>query len=204
MKIIVFGATGGTGKEVIKQALTEGHDVTAFVRDPSKLHADDPLLTIIQGDALNAKQVEGALAGQEAVISCLGSDGLKETAVLTEMTKNILTAMNTHHTERIAYVASAGIHKEIPGLQGKLAQFILRNVLKDHRNAVEEIKKHHVRYTIARPMQLTTEPLSKNYRQDAASVPAKGRKIGRADVAHFLLESIVQEKNVDKSVGLAY
>ena len=204
MKLIVFGATGGTGKEVVKQALAEGHEVTAFVRSPSKLIDANPLLTIVQGDALNAKEVERALIGHEAVISCLGSDGLKETTVLTDMTKNILTGMNTHHIERIAYVASAGIHKEIPGLQGKIAQFILRNVLKDHRNAVEEIKKHHVCYTIARPMQLTTQPLSKTYRQDADSIPVKGRKIGRADVAHFLLQSVVQGKHMDESVGLAY
>jgi putative NADH-flavin reductase len=204
LKLIVFGATGGTGKEVIKQALAEGHEVTAFVRNPSKLNGDDPLLTIIQGDALNAKAVEDALAGQEAVISCLGSDGLKETTVLSDMTKNILTGMNTHHIERIAYVASAGIHKEIPGLQGKLAQFILRNVLKDHKNAVEEIKKHDVHYTIARPMQLTTQPLSKTYRQDGDSIPDKGRKIGRADVAHFLLQSVIQGKHINESIGLAY
>ncbi|MBW3114287.1 SDR family oxidoreductase [Bacillus sp. MCCB 382] len=204
MKVIVFGATGGTGNEVIKQALADGHEITAFVRNPSKLNGDHPLLTTIQGDALNAKEVEGALAGQEAVISCLGSDGLKETTVLTAMTKNILTAMNTHHIDRIAYVASAGIHKEIPGIQGKLAQFILRNVLRDHRNAVEEIKKHNVRYTIARPMQLTTQPLSKTYRQDPDSIPDKGRKIGRADVAHFLIQSLLQEKHINESIGLAY
>lgn len=155
MKLIVFGATGGTGKEVVEQALAKGLEVTAFVRNPSKLNHDHPLLTIVEGDALHDKDVEEALTGHDAVISCLGSDGLKQTTILTDMTKKILMGMNSHHIERIAYVASAGIHKEIPGIQGKLAQFILRNVLKDHGNAVEELKKHNVRYTIARPMQLT-------------------------------------------------
>ncbi|WP_299745311.1 NAD(P)-dependent oxidoreductase [uncultured Rossellomorea sp.] len=204
MKLIVFGATGGTGKEVVKQALADGHEVTVFVRNPSKLEEDSPQLTFVKGDALNATEVREALTGQEAVISCLGSDGLKKTNVLTNMTTNILKGMEIHRITRIAYVASAGIHKEIPGLQGKIIQFILRNVLMDHRNAVGQIMKSSVHYTIARPMQLTTQPLSKSYRQDVELIPSKGRKIGRADVAHFLLQSIVQEKHMDESIGLAY
>lgn len=204
MKLIVFGATGGTGKEVVKQALADGHEVTAFIRNPIKMSNEHPLLTIVQGDALSTKDVGNALTGHEAVISCLGSNGLKETNILTEMTKNILNGMKTHNIERIAYVASAGINKEIPGLTGKLSQFILRNVLKDHGDAVEEIKKQGVHYTIARPMQLTTQPLSKTYRQDTHSIPVKGRKIGRADVAHFLLQSVVQGKHMNESIGLAY
>ncbi|MCA1061027.1 SDR family oxidoreductase [Rossellomorea aquimaris] len=204
MKLIVFGATGGTGKEVVKQALADGHEVTAFIRNPIKMSDEHPLLTIVQGDALSMKDVGNALTGHEAVISCLGSNGLKETNILTEMTKNILNGMKTHNIERIAYVASAGINKEIPGLTGKLSQFILRNVLKDHGDAVEEIKKQGVHYTIARPMQLTTQPLSKTYRQDTHSIPVKGRKIGRADVAHFLLQSVVQGKHMNESIGLAY
>ncbi|MFI8687792.1 NAD(P)-dependent oxidoreductase [Rossellomorea sp. NPDC077527] len=204
MKLIVFGATGGTGKEVVKQALADGHEVTAFIRNPIKMSDEHPLLTIVQGDALSTKDVGNALTGHEAVISCLGSNGLKETNILTEMTKNILNGMKTHNIERIAYVASAGINKEIPGLTGKLSQFILRNVLKDHGDAVEEIKKQGVHYTIARPMQLTTQPLSKTYRQDTHSIPVKGRKIGRADVAHFLLQSVVQGKHMNESIGLAY
>ncbi|WP_064092035.1 NAD(P)-dependent oxidoreductase [Rossellomorea aquimaris] len=204
MKIIVFGATGGTGQEVVKQALAEGHEVTAFVRTPSKLTISNPLLVTIQGNATNMSDVEAALKGQEAVISCLGSDGLGKTSKLTEMTKNILIGIKTHEINRIAYVASAGIHKEIPGLQGKLAQFILRNVLNDHRHAVDAIMRSGVHYTIARPMQLTKDPLTSHYRTDITSIPEKGRKIGRADVAHFLLESIKKNTHVNQSVGLAY
>jgi len=73
MKIIVFGATGGVGRHVVKQALEKGFEVTAFVRNPSKLEVEHDKLHIIQGDAFNKEEVSAAIDGHDAVISCLGS-----------------------------------------------------------------------------------------------------------------------------------
>ncbi|WP_411747083.1 NAD(P)-dependent oxidoreductase, partial [Psychrobacillus psychrotolerans] len=73
MNIIVFGANGGVGKHFTKLALDKGHEVTAFVRSPSKLELVHERLTIIQGDAFDKAAVKEAIAGKEAVISCLGS-----------------------------------------------------------------------------------------------------------------------------------
>lgn len=72
MKILVFGASGKTGKHVVEQALEAGHSVTAFVRDPTKLPSSHPNLRLIQADVLEAAQVEQAMPGVEAVISALG------------------------------------------------------------------------------------------------------------------------------------
>ncbi|WP_442637011.1 NAD(P)-dependent oxidoreductase [Rossellomorea marisflavi] len=201
MKIIVFGATGATGAEVLKQAKERGLDVTAFVRDPAKLPDHS---TFIQGDATDRQAVHEALQGQDAVISCLGASGLGKTTQLSTMTGHILSGMQLQGARSIHYVASAGIDHEITGFQGKLAQFILRNVLKDHREAVSLIKDSGFRYTIARPMQLINGPFTGEYRTHPASIPEGGKKISRADVAHFLLESLDHDAYANASIGLSY
>lgn len=73
MKIIVFGASGGTGIEIVKQALEAGHLVTAFARNPAKLSIQHLNLTVFQGNVMEAAAVEKAVAGQDAVISALGT-----------------------------------------------------------------------------------------------------------------------------------
>jgi putative NADH-flavin reductase len=204
MKIIVFGATGGTGKEVVKQALEAGHHVTAFVRTPSKLTVDHERLKVIQGDALNEQNVDKAIEGHEAVISCLGSEGLKSSDVLEEMMQNIVPAMQKHGLSRILYVASAGIYKEIPGFLGWMSQRILKNVLEDHRRAVNTILAADLDYTIARPMRLDDGDRTMQYRATEGVVPKNGKRITRSDVAHFLLTSLEEENWKKETVGLAY
>ncbi|ARI75506.1 NAD(P)-dependent oxidoreductase [Halobacillus mangrovi] len=203
MKIIVFGATGGTGKEFVKQALGAGHYVTAFVRTPSKLQVDHERLTIIQGDALNKIDVDRAVEGHETVVSCLGAEGLKPSTVLEEMAQNIVLAMQKHGLRRILYVASAGIYKEIPGFLGWMSQRLLKNVLEDHRRAVNTIMAADLNYTIARPMRLDDGALTKEYRSTEGIVPENGKRINRSDVAHFLLTALEEEKWMRETVGLA-
>lgn len=72
MKLLVFGATGGTGGRLVQQALQQGHVVTAFARDPSKMPLVHDNLRVVRGDILDAESVEIAVAGQDAVLSALG------------------------------------------------------------------------------------------------------------------------------------
>ena len=204
MKIIVFGATGGVGKSVVAQALETGMEVTAFVRTPSKLEITHENLKFIQGNAFNQEEVSAAIAGQDAVVSCLGSNqGMKESTEIQEMTKNIVDGMKEHNVERIIYTASAGIHKEIPGVSGKLVMFMLKNPLKDHRAAVDYIQANGLNYTIVRPMGLTDQPFTAKYRESATSVPEKSRTIPRADVAHFIVKALTGPNYNHASIGIA-
>ena len=91
MKLIIFGATGGTGRQCVDQALAQGHQVTAFVRQPAALTVQHPDLTIIQGDITDQDAVQRAIPGHDVVISALGTRG--GPAVLPEGTRNILEAM---------------------------------------------------------------------------------------------------------------
>jgi len=204
MKIIVFGATGGVGQALVKQAVEKGFEVTVFVRTPAKLETQSELLHVIQGDAFKPDEVAAAIAGHDVVVSCLGSSqGMKKSNELQTMTKNIVDGMKQHGVKRIIYTASAGIDKEIPGVSGKLVMTMLKNPLIDHRAAVDYIKANGLTYTIARPMGLTNNPLTGEYRESATSVPDKSRSIPRADVAHFILKALSDGKYEHTSIGLA-
>ncbi|MBZ5199627.1 SDR family oxidoreductase [Planomicrobium chinense] len=204
MKIIVFGATGGVGKSVVKQAVDNGFEVTAFVRTPSKLGVTHENLNVVQGDAFNPAEVSAAIAGHDAVVSCLGSSqGMKKPSELEEMVKNIVAGMEEHGVKRIIYTASAGIYQELPGVSGKLMMGMLKNALKDHRAAVDWIEAHGLTCTIVRPMGLTNGSFTGNYREAATGVPEKSKSIAREDVAHFILKALNDARYENSSIGIA-
>lgn len=203
MKIIVFGATGGVGQHVVKQAIEAGHEVTAFVRTPEKLNVKENV-HIIKGDAFNKQQVSEAIIGHEAVISCLGSsNGMKPSTELEQMSINIADGMEAANVTRYVYCASAGVDGEIPGLMGKFIMRLLKNALKDHRAALDYYKTKSFTYTIARPMGLKDEPLITDYREAFEGVPPKAASIPRASVAHFMVKALSDSKYENASVAIS-
>ncbi|SDM85262.1 NAD(P)H-binding [Psychrobacillus sp. OK028] len=204
MNIIVFGASGGVGKHFTKLALDNGHNVTAFVRSPSKLDLKHERLAIIQGDAFDKEAVKSAIVGKDAVISCLGSTtGMKKSNQLENMTKNIVDEMVANNIQRIIYVASAGIENEIPGVMGKIMIRMLRNVLTDHSNAVNYIKDNNLTYSIVRPMGLNNKVFTGIYKEAMTGVPSTGRTITRANVADFMYKALMNSEYKNTSVGLS-
>ncbi|WP_277587207.1 NAD(P)-dependent oxidoreductase [Psychrobacillus antarcticus] len=204
MNIIVFGASGGVGKHFTKLALDKCHQVTAFVRSPAKLGLEHEQLTIIQGDALDKDMVKSAITGKDAVVSCLGSSsGMKKSTQLADMTKIVVDEMVANNVQRIIYIASAGIENEIPGMMGKIIMKMLGNVLSDHANAVNYIKKNSLTYTIARPMSLKDKAFTGIYKEAMMGVPSTGKSISRADVADFMYKALMNSEYENTSVGLS-
>ena len=204
MKIIIFGATGGVGQHVVKQGLEAGFRITAFVRTPAKLDMTHDNLTVIQGDAFNQSEVTAAISGHDAVVSCLGSSqGMKKSTELQDMVENIVIGMQKHHIERIVYTASAGVHKELTGISGKLVMRLLKNPLIDHGAAVKRIEAAGLNATIARPMSLTDKPFTGKYREAATGIPNKSSAIPRADVAHFIIKALTDASYENTSIGIA-
>ncbi|MBF0705034.1 SDR family oxidoreductase [Alkalihalobacillus hwajinpoensis] len=205
MKLIVFGATGGTGNAFVKLAIAAGHTVTAFVRTPSKLETTHKNLSVEIGDAMQSADVKQAITSDvDAVISCLGANGLGKTTDLSTMTANILDAMSIHDVKRIVYMASAGINKEIPGVTGFVAGKLLQNVLADHRRAVDLLAASEAEWTVARPMGLTNDDRTGEYRKARSGIPKGGRRIARSDVADFMLHTVTDHLYIRESIGLAY
>lgn len=93
MKLLVFGATGGTGRQLVEQAIAQGHEVTAFVRNPAAVDIRHPKLAIVQGDAMDAAAVERVIPGHDAVLSALGAPAIRTGTVRSEGTRNIVRAM---------------------------------------------------------------------------------------------------------------
>src|SRR4030095_16359266 len=110
MNILIYGASGATGHELVKQALEQGHNVTAFVRNPSKLKITHNNLKIIQGDVINYQLVEDAVKGQDAVLCALGaSSPFKYDKSIVDGASNIIKAMETNNVSRFIYMSFVGV-----------------------------------------------------------------------------------------------
>jgi hypothetical protein len=132
MKLLVFGGTGGTGCEIVAQALGQGHVVTAFVRNPAALTTKHENLKLAKGDILDYPSVEAAVRRQDAVLSALGVRKLRKNTILSDGTKNIIRAMEQHGVKRFVCESSLGVgdskeQLEVSGPGGSgLASDILR------------------------------------------------------------------------------
>src|SRR3712207_4969917 len=138
MKIAIFGATGKVGRHLVDQALEGGDEVTAFVRDTSKLTTQwHERLKVVEGDVLDPKAVERAVLGTDAVLSALGHTKTFSKDVLTEGTRNIVAAMKEHGVRRLVCLTGAGVRdpKDEPKLVdkviGSLLKLLQRDLLED-------------------------------------------------------------------------
>ena len=159
-RVLIIGATGGTGRELVTQALERGYTVTALVRDPSRLQVDHPHLTIIQGDVLDKGTVEAAIRGQDAVLSALGHKRFfHPTRILSEGTRNIVRAMETHGVPRLVCETSLGIGGSAGRMGLYYTLFVIPVILPfyfwDKTRQERTIAESHVEWVIVRPGVLT-------------------------------------------------
>lgn len=202
MKLIVFGATGKTGMEVVRQALAEGHEVTAFVRDPSKMSLTDERLRLAAGDALDLGAVTSAVMGHDAVVCSLGSNSLGKSDIRSAGTDNIIKGMDASQVTRLIAVTAMGVAESWPTLSFAAKAFfstVLRNVRIDHEEQEALIRASKVAWTIVRPSGLTDGPRTGQY--DAGeNIRAKSSQIARADVADFILKELDSGANIGKAI----
>src|SRR5699024_5474776 len=132
-----------------------------------------------------------AISNHDAVVSCLGSSkGMRKSEELQNMTKNIVEGMKEHNVDRIVYTASAGVHKELTGLMGKVIMQLVKNALIDLCAAVGHIHGAVLNCTFVRPIGLSNKEITGEYREAASGVLAKSSSIPRADVARFIIEAL--------------
>ena len=204
MKLAIFGATGNTGVELVKQALEKGHHVTAFVRDPSRLAIEHDRLALVTGDAFDPASVAEAIQGQDAVVCALGSSDLKKTTVRTTGTTNIILAMKQHSVQRILVLTAMGTGDSWDTLS-LVNKFFYATLLKssreDHEAQEAAVKESELDWTIIRPSGLTDEPRTGVY-EFGENIPAKTSKIARADVADLILKELEQNALIHKAVTI--
>jgi NAD(P)-dependent dehydrogenase (short-subunit alcohol dehydrogenase family) len=192
MKIVIFGATSGTGKLLVEKALSAGYDVMAFVRDASKLGMEQDKLTAVTGDALNPEQVEEAVKGCDAVLSTLGPKG-KPAVMAAESTWNIVQAMEKHDVKRLVLVSVAGISvpQDKRGFDpvGGLIKLLLKSVFLDRENQLRVLEASKVEWVAVRVPRLTDEPGIGSVTAFFGK-PSPAMKVTRSDLADFMLKQL--------------
>jgi putative NADH-flavin reductase len=210
MKILIIGGTGGTGKQLIKQALEEGHHVTALVRNPEKLKMSDPRLKIIKGNVLDPDAVRQAVKEQEAVLSVLGHKKyFIKTNILSEGTKNIVKEMEGEGVDRFICVTSLGIGDSRFKLGLYYTLFVIPVIVffyfRDKEKQERIICNSKLNWTIVRPGQLINTKKRGRYKHGAnVGNYILTKLISRADVAHFMLSQLKDDTYRCKAVGLTY
>jgi putative NADH-flavin reductase len=210
MKIIVFGASGGTGALIVEQALSAGHEVLAFVRNPAKLTIKHPKLTIVQGDVLVSARVEQAIAGQDAVVSVLGPTRPFVPGMLGTATKNITSAMQKHGVRRLISTGGTVMRdpQDHPTAVDRLIQFMMRlpgrEIMRDVENSNALIRASNLDWTIARyPMRLTNGPHTGHYRTGYLGKNVS-MQLSRADGADFVIRELSKGEFIRKAPVISY
>jgi putative NADH-flavin reductase len=209
-KLLIVGATGGTGRELVRQALERGHEVTAFVRRPAKLGLEHERLTVARGDVLDPASVEAAVRGQDAVLSALGHKRwFYPTRILSEGTRNLVGAMKREGVRRLVCATSLGVGDSFGrmGLYYTLfvGVFILPFYFYDKVRQEHVIRDSALDWVIVRPGVLRNRPARGRYKHG----PKVGNwlwtvRISRADVAAFMLDQVTSDAYLRKSPGVAW
>lgn len=212
MKLVVFGATGGTGKCIVEQALASGDEVTAVVRDPGRITVRHERLQVIQADVFRSGEIEPSMIGADAVVSALGPSTYRaETTVCSMATESILDAMQTSGVRRFACISAAPVG---PVGKGDTAvyRFVARPVIgaifkglyADLAVMEGEVRQSGTEWTIFRPPRLTDGQHTGSYKMvPDHSVPG-GYSISRADLADAILESLGDPASIGMALGVAY
>lgn len=207
MKIVVIGATGRIGKEIVSQGLERGHTVTALARSPEKLTIRHERLIIRKADAASENDLSQSVDGQDAIFSALGPVAGKSESnfILRESARAVIQAMKTNGARRILFVsASLLFSKGLPG--GPLVpiiRYILRAHLRDAKAMEEIAQASGLDWTVARPPRLTDKNES-DYRSRVNAFPVNGSgTLARKAVAKFMLDALEQKKHIREIVGVA-
>lgn len=194
MRILVIGGAGRTGSHVIDQALGHGHEVRAL-QHVTPVSVTHPRLEIVSGSVLDGDVVAAAAEGMEGVAFAIGAGSGNPGGVYSEGIANVLYGMALHGATRLAAVSAAGVFaRKDPrisvGFRLMIAT-VLRGVYDDMERMEQRIAASGVEWTIIRPVGLTDDPATGDYRlsRDGSMLP-KASRVARADVAALVLKSI--------------
>jgi putative NADH-flavin reductase len=207
MKLIIFGSTGTLGKHLVKQALDQGHAVTAFSRRPELLDMDHDHLTLAAGDVFDPERVAEAVRGQDAVMCALGAG--RKGKVRSTGTANILAAMERHGIRRLACLSTLGVGASLQNLnffwRYLIFGLLIREAFADHVAQEAVIEQSNLDWIIVRPAAFTDGPPTGLYRHGfGPGEKALKLKISRADVAGFMLRQLADDTYLRRAPGLSY
>jgi putative NADH-flavin reductase len=206
MNLLIFGATGTVGRPLVFEALAQGHQVTAFVRDPASFTKTHDRLRVVRGDALLASDVNRVVQGHDAVLCCIGAGAKGH--VRSAATRNIVRAMDACGVKRFICQSTLGVGESWNNLTffWKRCMFglLLRQAYADHVKQEEIVTQSRLEWTIVRPSAFTDGPYTGAYRHGFSSLKQKlALNISRADLVEFLLRQLGDDTYLHKQVGIS-
>jgi putative NADH-flavin reductase len=210
MKLTIFGATGTTGTTLTAQALASGHEVTAVVRDASRLRIPDhQRLHVITADVMDPASISLAVEGADAVISAVGPRDTGPTTVIRDSVRSIITAMDKTGARRFVQVSGSIVADDGESLYMRYLvkplarRTFLRHVCADMRAGENEIRGSDLDWTIVRPPALNNKEATRSYRTAIDENLPHGFSISRADLAVCLLGLVDDPASVHRHVAIA-
>lgn len=207
MRIALLGASGRIGSYLLTWALEDGHQVTALARTPASL-TPAAGLTVVSGEATDSNTIADVVSGADAVLSALGPRGAKTPGLLGTAAGHIVTAMDKAGVPRLIAVSAAGAFIEGDPDTGAVVKFILPRLFAktfaDVRQMESAVAASGLDWTLVRPTRLVNTQATGRYRVRPDYPPRGGGKIGRADVAQFIAETLTRRNWVGGRPALAY
>jgi putative NADH-flavin reductase len=205
MKLVVLGATGGTGLEIVRRAVDQGHSVTAFVRSAEQLTPFLDRITVRQGDLLNGDELAEAIRDHEAVLSGFGPRlpiSKTDEDLLHRFALTLTRAMQHAGVRRVVVESTAFLFKDsvMPPtyLFGRL---FFSGVVVDASAMEQVLRRSELDWTIVRPPKLTDNPYTGRYRVREGHLPHFGFSISRADVADCFIKAVEDPATIGKVLG---
>jgi len=209
MKVAIFGATGGTGRIMIRKALERGHEVTAAARNPSALLGGHERLRVVKADVMQPQTIEAVVEDQDAVSTSVSVDnalkeGRKPTTLFSEGTRNVIAAMKRQGVRRLVCLSSSAVEPD-PALGiifGKIMRPLLfKEMYADMSRMEREVRSSGLDWIIVRPSTLTDDPASGRYILGIDRIP-KGWRIPREDVAEFTLDQLDDDRYLRRAIAI--
>lgn len=210
MKVIVFGATGGTGSQLVARALELGHEVTAFARRPEAVTTQHERLRVAKGDAMDAASVAGAIAGQDVVLSALGpSKGAPVGTLISTGTRNILAGMKQHGVRRFVFESGVMVGEgrglgAVSGVIMRLFRALNRKLYEDKVIAEREVRESGLDWIIVRPPALIRSPAKGEYRAGPDLDAKLTRPVSHADVADLMVKVGTDRARKGETLEISY
>ena len=208
MNLAILGATGGIGSELVRQATERGHSVTAVVRAPGRLASLAGRIRIEQCNLLNITELAQALEGHDGVLSGFGPRlplAKSDADLLSRFAAALSSAMLETSVRRAVIVSTAFLFKDAIFPPAYLiGRLFFASIVADATAMEEIVARSELDWTLVRPPQLTDAPHTGRYRIREGHLPAFGLKIGRADVADFMIKTIEKHASSRKIVGVSY
>ena len=193
-RLLVLGATGGTGQQVVSQALEGGHDVTVLVRNPQRLSTIHDRLQVLTGNVVDERALTDAMRAQNVVISTMGvGKSLKSSGLIARSMPAIVTAMKRHGIRRLIFTSAYGVgatRRDVPLLPRMLIRLLLRDLYADKEAGEDYLHRSDLDWTLIYPVTLTNGPITGRYRVGERLELHGLPTVSRADVAHFLVTQI--------------